>query len=112
MKQLTFLLLISVFALTACNQGSDSDDGTSTTNQTVTPAEKSVPDVNPPHGEPGHVHEDEIPVNPPHGEPGHVHGDDEGFGTDGEQGDVRLNPPHGEPGHRCEIAVGAPLPKE
>lgn len=95
MKQLTFLLLISVFALTACNQGSDSDDGTSTTNQTVTPAEKSVPDV-----------------NPPHGEPGHVHGDDEGFGTDGEQGDVRLNPPHGEPGHRCEIAVGAPLPKE
>ena len=22
-----------------------------------------------------------------------------------------MNPPHGEPGHRCDIAVGAPLPK-
>lgn len=22
-----------------------------------------------------------------------------------------MNPPHGQPGHRCEIAVGAPLPK-
>ena len=23
-----------------------------------------------------------------------------------------MNPPHGQPGHRCDIAVGAPLPKE
>lgn len=23
-----------------------------------------------------------------------------------------MNPPHGQPGHKCEIAVGAPLPKE
>lgn len=22
-----------------------------------------------------------------------------------------MNPPHGKPGHRCDIAVGAPLPK-
>ncbi len=22
-----------------------------------------------------------------------------------------MNPPHGQPGHRCDIAVGAPLPK-
>jgi hypothetical protein len=23
-----------------------------------------------------------------------------------------MNPPHGQEGHRCDIAVGAPLPKE
>jgi hypothetical protein len=23
-----------------------------------------------------------------------------------------INPPHGEPGHRCDVEVGAPLPKE
>ena len=23
-----------------------------------------------------------------------------------------MNPPHGQPKHRCDIAVGAPLPKE
>lgn len=23
-----------------------------------------------------------------------------------------MNPPHGKPGHRCDVAVGAPLPKE
>ena len=23
-----------------------------------------------------------------------------------------MNPPHGQPGHRCDVAVGAPLPKQ
>ena len=23
-----------------------------------------------------------------------------------------MNPPHGQEGHRCDVAVGAPLPKQ
>jgi hypothetical protein len=63
-------------------------------NTTVTAEVQNSPELNPPHGEPGH--RCDIPVGSPLNPPV-------------EKKEVRLNPPHGEPGHRCDIAVGSPL---
>jgi len=106
-------------------------------------AKATATKVNPPHGQPGHVHsddEDKAPadkpkvtdehgdhdhvagephdhgdtkapatkVNPPHGQPGHVHSDDEDHEghdhaahdhDDAKTAPTKVNPPHGQPGH-------------
>lgn len=98
MKSITLLFIVISFAFFGCNQGQDTSDDNTTIEEQTTPMEEQTettpetPQVNPPHGEPGHVHEGEE-------------------ATPGEGATGNLNPPHGEPGHRCDIAVGAPLPE-
>ena len=117
MKKLTFLLFTVFLAFTACNQSTESS--TTSDESTTAPAidqtgeETATPNVNPAHGQPGHVHEEETNVNPPHGQPGHVHEAEEETVQEESvvvQGDVTINPAHGEPGHRCDLKVGDPLP--
>lgn len=96
------------------------------------PATAATGKVNPPHGQPGHRCDiavgaplDQAPaaktpatqsqpaspgasptlntVKPPTPTPAPATGAATAAGT---------NPPHGQPGHRCDIAVGAPLPKQ
>jgi len=104
------------------------------TTTTTTPV-KVAKGMNPPHGQPGH--RCDIPVGAPLNSPvaknatasttaqtGTV---TQNFtvspqanavpallSTEGTEATVAegMNPPHGKPGHRCDIAVGAPLPKE
>ncbi|KAF2332223.1 hypothetical protein [Flavobacterium ginsenosidimutans] len=104
------------------------------TTTTTTPV-KVAKGMNPPHGQPGH--RCDIPVGSPLNSPvakntaasttaqtGTV---TQNFtvspqpnavpallSTDGGEATVAegMNPPHGKPGHRCDVAVGAPLPKE
>lgn len=100
MKKSSFLILIAFIFVIGCNSGG----GTSSEPATEQPAEQAAPP-------PAQAQDPAGFQNPPHGEPGHVHNEsapDTGMAVP--QGDVKLNPPHGEPGHRCDIAVGAPLP--
>ena len=102
MEKSNLAILIVFMLAIGCNSGSDSGNATT--------APEPIEEAAPP------VQEDAAsssqPENPPHGEPGHIHNEgtpaDTGTGTT--QEGVTLNPPHGEPGHRCDIAVGAPLP--
>ncbi len=104
---------------------------------TTTAPVKVAKGMNPPHGQPGH--RCDIPVGAPLNSPpakttatttntaqsGTV---TQNFtvtpppasnpvpallSTEGNEATVAdgMNPPHGKPGHRCDIAVGAPLPK-
>ncbi|WP_125719023.1 hypothetical protein [Flavobacterium ustbae] len=104
---------------------------------TTTVPAKTPKGMNPPHGQPGH--RCDIPVGAPLNSPpakttattttntaqsGTV---TQNFSvtppasnpvpallsTEGTEATVAdgMNPPHGKPGHRCDIAVGAPLPK-
>ncbi|SFC64603.1 hypothetical protein [Flavobacterium phragmitis] len=103
---------------------------------TTTTQVKTPKGMNPPHGQPGH--RCDIPVGAPLNSPvakttaaastaqsGSV---SQNFtvtpppaanpvpallSTEGTEATVAdgMNPPHGKPGHRCDIAVGAPLPK-
>ena len=108
-----------------------------TQQQVVTTTQVKTPKgMNPPHGQPGH--RCDIPVGAPLNSPapkttatssaaqsGSV---SQNFtvtpppaanpvpallSTEGTENIVAegMNPPHGKPGHRCDIAVGAPLPK-
>ncbi len=99
MKVLSFAFVI-LFMLAACNQQSgESTDSATTTTTEEAPAAPQTPEVVPAE-------------NPPHGQPGHVHEGSEDAATTPSTGTTaKLNPPHGEPGHRCDIAVGAPLPE-
>ena len=98
MKKLLFAFPIAFLFVIGCNSGGDTSTQTDETmEQTAPPAQENMPMMeNPPHGEPGHIHDEGFPADT--------------TGATMPQGDVKLNPPHGEPGHRCDVAVGAPLP--
>lgn len=93
---------------------------------------KTAPGMNPPHGQPGH--RCEIPVGAPlNSKPAQSiqpqkttpvvnqkAGEQPVMSVNSKSGSTTLvgtttppgmNPPHGQEGHRCDIAVGAPLPK-
>ena len=100
-----------------------------TTQQQTT---QTAPGMNPPHGQPGH--RCEIPVGAPldskpntkpqqqttqvvNSKPAqqpvlNVNSKDGAATIVGTATPPGMNPPHGQEGHRCDIAVGAPLPKE
>ena len=103
MKKSLLAFLIPFLFVIGCNSGGETAKTTDeTTEQAAPPVQETVvpvPAENPPHGEPGHVHDEGAPADA-----------GTGTGTVTPQGDVKLNPPHGEPGHRCDVAVGAPLP--
>jgi hypothetical protein len=95
-----------------------------------TPAQ-TAPGMNPPHGQPGH--KCEIPVGAPlNSKPAvnkqqqtttqvqkpvekpvmNVNTNNGAATIVGTTTPPGMNPPHGQEGHRCDVAVGAPLPKE
>lgn len=102
---------------------------------TTTTQVKTAKGMNPPHGQPGH--RCDIPVGAPLNSPAvknttTTNTAESGtvsqnftvsppasnpvpalLSTEGTENKVAdgMNPPHGKPGHRCDIAVGAPLPK-
>jgi len=110
MKKSLFSILIAFLFVLGCQSGGSESSDTKQSEQLETaPA--------PPAQDDGSTQQ----VNPPHGQPGHVHGADEAAapatqstspdaGAPATAGEVKLNPPHGEPGHRCDIPVGQPLP--
>ncbi|KAF2336167.1 hypothetical protein [Flavobacterium daemonense] len=94
---------------------------------TVAAPVKVAKGMNPPHGQPNH--RCDIPVGAPLNSPSPTAGES---GTVSQSFNVKsnptpallstettqtqtvaegMNPPHGQAGHRCDIAVGAPLPK-
>ena len=92
-------------------------------NQTAAP---TAPGMNPPHGQPNHRCDIAVgaPLNSPKGatppppaqmQQSTPQGQASVTPVDMASGTVAtapgMNPPHGQEGHRCEIAVGAPLPK-
>ena len=101
------------------------------TQQTTQTQSKTAEGINPPHGQPGH--RCEIPVGAPlNSKPAQnnqpqttqvvnskptaqpvMNVNSNGGSTTivGASNLPGINPPHGEEGHRCDIAVGAPLPK-
>lgn len=100
--------------------------------QSPTTQMQSTAELNPPHGQPGH--RCEIPVGAPLDskptqktkpqtkqvvttkpveQPVMKINSNSGSTTiTGTSTPPGMNPPHGQEGHRCDIAVGAPLPKE
>ena len=135
-KQLPALLFLSF--LTACGHGLE--EGSTKTQATTTPAppvtiqpakqqaqpapvtaSTSTSNLNPPHGQPGHRCDIQIgaplnsapttatTVNPPQQQTITVPPPTIAPVTTTTA--AGKNPPHGQPGHRCDIAVGAPLPK-
>lgn len=99
----------------------------------VQPQTQTAPGMNPPHGQPGH--RCEIPVGAPlNSKPAqntqsqkptpivntkpvekpvmNVNSNSGSATIVGMSTPPGINPPHGQEGHRCDIAVGAPLPKE
>lgn len=82
---------------------------------------KTLPGMNPPHGEPGH--RCDIAVGAPlNSKPANTNVQPTTISTQPAQPAVTMtevantqktapgmNPPHGQPNHRCDIAVGAPL---
>ncbi len=129
------LLFSSVILLSACSSDTPNSDAPSSMPAmpaagTTAPASSgSSAQLNPPHGEPGHVCE--IPVGQPLDGSGGTTAPADGQniqmggGTDfapqtmtipsASSSDVTLpsgtaNPAHGEPGHVCAVSVGDPLP--
>lgn len=100
--------------------------------QSTTTQMQTTAGLNPPHGQPGH--RCEIPVGAPLDskpaqktqpqttqvvttkpaeQPAMKINSNSGSTTiTGTSTPPGMNPPHGQEGHRCDIAVGAPLPKE
>jgi hypothetical protein len=96
---------------------------------TVTPAVATAKGMNPPHGQPGH--KCEIAVGAPlNAAPAKVAASAPAVNTSGTINQTinvpeaapmvvtpntvtasGMNPPHGQEGHRCDVAVGAALPK-
>jgi len=94
-----------------------------------TQAAPTAPGMNPPHGQPNHRCDIAVgaPLNSPKGAtppppPAPVQQPapqgqatfnkvDMESGTTAVKTEPGMNPPHGQAGHKCEIAVGAPLPK-
>ncbi|CAM3566076.1 hypothetical protein [Flavobacterium chungbukense] len=100
---------------------------------TTTPV-KTAKGMNPPHGQPGHRCDIAVgaPLNSPVAKTTAANAQSGStsqsftvtppptsnavpalLSTEGTEATVAdgMNPPHGKPGHRCDIAVGAPLPK-
>ncbi len=139
MKILTILFAASiVFFGMACGNDKPSTESTGTVDpnaQFAPVTSETAPlsgdvKLNPPHGEPGH--RCEIAVGAPlDGSPAPApatttetspimqttpqSGAPSGINVAPAAGTTAtapgMNPPHGQPGHRCDIAVGAPLPK-
>jgi hypothetical protein len=132
-KQLSVLLLLSF--LTACangiEEGSEKTPASTTANPPVTiqpakpqqtaPATTGSAALNPAHGQPGHRCDIQVgaPLNsapaqaatiPPAQQPTIVVPPT--TTTPVTTTAAGKNPPHGQPGHRCDIAVGAALPKQ
>lgn len=111
------------------NQGQVQQQAVQQTTQAQT---QTAPGMNPPHGQPGHRCEIAVgaplnskpaqksqpqtvtptvtpkPVEQPVMNVNSKSGSTTIVGTTTPPG---MNPPHGQEGHRCDIAVGAPLPK-
>ena len=117
------------------NQGQQAQPAqqqTQQTQQTTQAPTQTAPGMNPPHGQPGHRCEipvgaplnskpaqntqsqnttpvvNQKPVEQPVMNVNSKSGSTTLVGTTTPPG---MNPPHGQEGHRCDIAVGAPLPK-
>jgi hypothetical protein len=89
----------------------------------------TAPGMNPPHGQPNHRCDIAVgaPLNSPKGATpppppapmqqvapqgqATINQVDMASGTTAVKTAAGMNPPHGQLGHKCEIAVGAPLPK-
>ena len=100
--------------------------------QSTTTQMQTTAGLNPPHGQPGH--RCEIPVGAPlDSKPAQktqpqttqvvttkpaeqpvmkINSNSGSTTITGTSTPPGMNPPHGQEGHRCDIAVGAPLPKE
>jgi hypothetical protein len=131
-KQLPALLLLTF--LTACGngmeEGSAKTSATTTTPPPVTiqPAKPQQTTtattsgaLNPAHGQPGHRCDIQVgaPLNSAPAQPTTITPTQQpavvlpqATTAPASTGTAGLNPAHGQPGHRCDIAVGAPLPKQ
>lgn len=101
--------------------------------QTTQAQTQTAPGMNPPHGQPGH--RCEIPVGAPlNSKPAekkqpqtmtqvvnqkpaekpvmNINSNNGSTTIAGSTTAPGMNPPHGQEGHRCDVAVGAPLPKQ
>lgn len=115
------------------NQGQQVQPVQQQVQQTTQTQTQTAPGMNPPHGQPGHrcdiavgaplsskptqniQKQSETPkVNPkPVEQPVTNVNTKNGAATIvGTSTPPGINPPHGQEGHRCDIAVGAPLPKQ
>ena len=86
-------------------------------------ATTTAPGMNPPHGQPNHRCDIAVgaPLNSPPGKnPAQAQAQAPVQAQPQMQPQASapavatapgMNPPHGQPGHKCEVAVGAPLPK-
>ena len=114
------------------NQGQQVQPVQQQTQQTTQAPTQTAPGMNPPHGQPGHRCEipfgaplnskpaqntqsqkttpvvNQKPIEQPVMNINSKSGASTIVGTTTPPG---MNPPHGQEGHRCDIAVGAPLPK-
>ena len=110
---------LAVVGLTAFTSCKDAEEKTSEENQTTPNTEMSgntsgnaeTPDVNPPHGEPGH--RCDMPVG---ASLSGANNTNAGSSSQMTTSPIRLkeskptkNPPHGEPYHDCTIPVGGDL---
>lgn len=141
MKSSFIMLLASFLLIVSCKKGLEPQDNTETPkvapftetthlqeNQNSAPAVPlaTTKAINPAHGQPGH--RCDIAVGAPLNEAASTQNT---ITTGGEQQTNPnttviptpnspaatphidgMNPPHGQENHRCDIAVGAPLPKE
>lgn len=99
--------------------------------QTTQGSVQTAPGMNPPHGQPGHRCEiavgaplNSVPSQKPQTTPQvvapkpvekpvlNVNSNNGSATIVGASTPPGMNPPHGQEGHRCDVAVGAPLPKE
>jgi len=83
----------------------------------------TAPGMNPPHGQPNHRCDIAVgaPLNSPPGQKPAVQPVQPQVQPQMQPQNVApanptvtapgMNPPHGQPGHKCDVAVGAPLPK-
>jgi hypothetical protein len=131
-KCLPALILLAL--LTACGNGLE--EGSATAPATTTPppvtiqpakpqstttAATSTAGLNPAHGQPGHRCDIQVgaPLNSAPAKPTTITTTQQpavvlpqSTTTPAATSTAGLNPAHGQPGHRCDIAVGAPLPKQ
>lgn len=132
-KQLPVLLLLSI--LTSCGNGLE--EGNKQSQTTTPPPPVTIQPAKPQQTAPTTTSTSTAGLNPPHGQPGHRCDIQVGAplnsapaaattATPPQQQTITVppattapittttagkNPPHGQPGHRCDVAVGAPLPK-
>lgn len=115
------------------NQGQQVQPVQQQAQQTTQAQTQTAPGMNPPHGQPGHRCDIAVgaPLNSkpaqksqpqtvtptvtpkPNEQPVMKVNSKEGSATIvGTTTLPGMNPPHGQEGHRCDVAVGAPLPKQ